>query len=91
MYPQIIATKGVIKLTVEVKEAPDSLINLKNKKPPIAVFKIPKIRTKNKLWFEGYKLKGFSKRKAKGTRIKKAKKVEPVKINKGLNFLIFLA
>ena len=37
------ATKGVIKLTVEVNAAPVNLINLKKINPPIAVFNTPKI------------------------------------------------
>ena len=41
-YPQIIAMKGTIKLTVEVNAAPDNLINLKKINPPIAVLRIPK-------------------------------------------------
>ena len=70
-------------MTVEVNEAPDNLISLKNISPPIAVFNIPKTIAKNKLWLDGFKFSGFSKMKERGIRIKKAKKVEPDKTKRG--------
>ena len=80
-----------MKFTVEVKEAPESWINLKNTKPPIAVFTIPKIIQKNMLWTDGSKINGFSRYNTSGIKIVHEKKVEPDRINKGLNFFIVLA
>ena len=81
--PQIIATNGVIKFTVEVNAAPDNLINLKKINPPIAVLRIPKIMPKKILWFVGELFKGSSKITTKNIKIKKAKYVDPLKTYRG--------
>ena len=72
-YPQITATKGVIKLTVEVNVAPVSFINLKKINPPIAVLRIPNTIPKIILWLVGDAFIGSSKRKTNGSNIIQAK------------------
>ena len=80
----------MIKFTVEVKAAPDNLINLKNINPPIAVLRIPKIIPKIILWFVADVFNGSLKIKTRGIYIKNAKYVDPVNIYIGLKLGIFL-